>query len=68
MTGQEIIDYIKENHLENHIVTVTATLYYDGDHDCRTTDEVAIGTYNIRDDETGKRIETLDFYVNSNLY
>lgn len=67
MKGQDIIDYIKENHLEDALVTVTATMYYNGDHDCRTTDEVSIseGHQYIGKD---KSIPTVDFYVDSELY
>ena len=67
MTGKDVIKYIQDNHLEDAKVTVTATMYYDGDHDCRTTDEVSIseGSQYI-----GKRksIPTVDFYVDSELY
>ncbi len=75
MKGQDIIDYIKENHLEDALVTITATMYYNGDHDCRTTDEVSLsdGWRRIRVEREGKRpkyinIPTLDLYVDSNVY
>ena len=75
MKGQDIIDFIKENHLEDALVTVTATMYYNGDHDCRTTDEVKISQYSkhVRIEREGKRpkyvnVPTIDFYVDSNLY
>ena len=75
MKGQDIIDFIKENHLEDAIVTVTATMYYDGDHDCCTTDEVKISQYSkrVRIEREGKGpkyvvVPTIDFYVDSNLY
>lgn len=75
MNGQDIIDYIKENHLEDALITVTATMYYNGDHDCRTTDEVSLseGCRRIKIEREGKRskyinIPTLDLYVDSNLY
>lgn len=75
MKGQDIIDYIKENHLEDAIVTVTATMYYNGDHDCRTTDEVSLsqGSKRMKIEIEGVRpkyinVSTLDFYVDSNLY
>ena len=67
MKGQDIIDYIKENHLEDAIVTVTATIYYNGDHDCRTTEEVSISESNKYLGK-GKFKRTIDFYVDSNLY
>lgn len=75
MKGQDIIDYIKENHLEDVLVTVTATMYYNGDHDCRTTDEVSLseGRKRIRVEREGEKpkyitVPTIDFYVDSNLY
>ena len=68
MTGQQVIDFIKENNLENAPVSVTATMYYPGDHDCRTTTEVSIGTTGIYDDETKEYVKALDFYVDSELY
>ncbi len=75
MKGQDVIDYIKKNHLEDAIVTVTTTMYYEGDHDCRTTEEVSISTSSkrVRIDSEGKRPKymespTIDFYVSSNLY
>ena len=67
MIGQDIIDYIKENHLEEAKVVVTATMYYNGDHDCRTTDEVSVSTGSEYIGK-GKSIPTIDFYVDSNLY
>lgn len=75
MTGQDIIDYIKDNHLEEVLVTVTATMYYNGNHDCRTTDEVTISQYSkrVRIEREGKKpkyveVPTVDFYVDSNLF
>ena len=75
MKGQDIIDYIKKNNLEDALVTVTATMYYNGDHDCRTTDEVSLSesSERIRVERKGKRpkyitVPTIDFYVDSNLY
>lgn len=67
MKGQDIIDYIKKNHLEDALVTVTATMYYNGDHDCRTTEEVSIseGSKYLG---KGKSERTIDFYVDSELY
>lgn len=75
MKGQDVIDFIKENHLGDALVTVTATMYYNGDHDCRTTDEVTISQYSkrVRIEREGKKpkyveVPTIDFYVDSNLY
>ena len=67
MTGKDVIDYIQENHLEDAKVTVTATMYYPGDHDCRTTDEVSISAESEYIGN-GKSLPTIDFYVSSNLY
>lgn len=67
MKGYEIIEFIQKNNLEQADVTVTATMYYSGDHDCRTTDEVTIS----KSEEyigNGKYKPTIDFYVDSNLY
>ena len=62
MKGSDLIKFIQENHLEDALVTVTATMYYDGDHDCITTDDVSldIGDYNGN--------TAIDFYVDSSLY
>lgn len=67
MTGKDVIKYIQDNHLEDAKVTVSATMYYNGDHDCRRTDEVTIseGSQYIG---KGKSIPTVDFYVDSELY
>ena len=67
MKGQDVIDYIKKNHLEDAIVTVTAAVYYHGDHDCRTTDEVSISEGSRYLGE-GNSERTVDFYVDSGLY
>jgi hypothetical protein len=75
MTGKDVIEYIQDNHLEDAKVTVTATMYYNGDHDCRTTDEVSIseGSERMKVESEGKKpkyinVPTLDFYVDSELY
>ena len=67
MTGKELLDYIKENHLEDALVTVTATMYYCGDHECRTTEKVSVskGSKYIG---KGKSAPTIEFYVDSELY
>lgn len=67
MTGKDVIKYIQDNHLEDAKVTVTATKYYNGDHDCRTTDNVSISK-NSQYIGKGKSIPTVDFYVDSELY
>lgn len=66
MTGQEVIDFIQKYHLENSPVTVTATMYYNGDHACRTTEDVDITTGSVY--RGRKTVETVNFYVDSNLY
>lgn len=68
MKGKDVIDYIKENHLEDAVITVTATMYYPGDHDCRTTDDVTISDGSYYDDNTRKYVSSVNFYVDSNLY
>lgn len=68
LTGQELIDFIKENHLEDAKVVVTATMYYQGDHDCRTTDEVSVMEGHDYDYRTKKSSKTIDIYVDSSLY
>lgn len=67
MKGQNIIDYIKKNHLEDALVTVTATMYYNGDHDCCITEKVSIseGSKYLGKDKSER---TIDFYVDSELY
>ena len=62
MKGKDLIKFIQENHLEDAIVTVTATMYYDGDHDCITTDDVSIDIGDYKDNTA------IDLYVDSSLY
>lgn len=66
MTGQDIIDFIKANHLEEAKATVTATKYHDGDHDCYTTDQISL--IEGSDYVDGKSVPTIDFYVDDELY
>ena len=61
MIGQEVIKFIQDNHLENAVITVTATRYHCGDHDCITTDEVTI------DESYYSGHETINFYVDDAL-
>ncbi len=68
MKGMDLINYIKDNHLEDAIVTVTATMYYNGDHDCRTTSDVSVCESSHYDDDVKKYVKSVDFYVDSNLY
>lgn len=67
MNGQDLIDYIKDNNLEKAVVTVTATMYYNGDHECRTTENVNVyeGSRYLG---KGKSEPTINFYVDSELY
>lgn len=62
MKGSDLIKFIKENHLEDALVTVTATMYYDGDHDCITTDDVSLDTGDYKGNTS------IVFYVDSSLY
>lgn len=62
MKGKDLIEFIQENHLEEAILTVTATKYYNGDHDCITTDDVSI------DSGDYKGNTAIDLYVDSSLY
>ena len=40
MKGQDLIDWIISNDLQNATVKVTALLQYNGDHDCPSTEVV----------------------------
>ena len=62
MKGKDLIKFIQENHLEDALVTVTATKYYYGDHDCITTDDVTIDTGDYKGNTS------IVFYVDSSLY
>ena len=62
MKGKDLIEFIQENHLEEAPITVTATKYYYGDHDCITTDDVSIDI----SDYKGNTV--IDFYIDSSLY
>lgn len=62
MKGKDLIEFIQENHLEDAHITVTATKYYYGDHDCITTDDVSIDTGDYKGNTT------IDFYIDSSLY
>lgn len=67
LNGKDVVDFIKEHNLEDAIVTVSATRYYDGDHDCKTTGEVRMSKSSMYLGR-GKSVPTIDFYVDSNLY
>ena len=66
ITGKDLIEFITKNKLEDAIVTVTATVYHNGDHDCNTTDEVSISK-SCKHLGYGKYVPTIDFYVDDNL-
>ena len=68
MKGIDIINYIKENNLEDAKVSVTATIYRQGDHDCRTTTNVSVMESSVYDDEQKKYVPAIDFYVDDELY
>lgn len=61
MTGQDVIKFIQDNHLEDAVITVTATKYYCGNHDCIITDEVTI------DESHHLGHKTINFYVDNAL-
>lgn len=65
--GIDIINFIKDNHLENAVVTVTATVYHDGDHDCNTTDDVMLMQSSYYDYEKKQYLPSIDFYVDDTL-
>ena len=68
MNGKELIEYIQKNHLEEAVVAVTATIYRQGDHDCRTTTKVSVMEDSVYDDEQRKYVPAIDFYVDDELY
>jgi hypothetical protein len=68
MKGQQLIDFIQNNNLQDADVTVTATVYKEGDHDCYTTDEISVSSSSKYDRHTKKYSPTLDIYVDDNLY
>lgn len=65
--GIDIIEFIHRNHLEDAVVTVTATVYRNGDHDCNTTDNVSIMQSTHYDYEKKQYLPSIDFYVDDNL-
>ena len=65
--GIDVINFIKNNHLEDAIITVTATVYHDGDHDCITTDNVELMQSSHYDYEKKQYLPSIDFYVDDNL-
>lgn len=67
MKGIDIINFIQNNHLEDAVATVTATVYRDGDHDCNTTDEVSIMQSSHYDYDKKSYVPSIDFYVDDTL-
>lgn len=67
MKGKDIVEFIQHNHLEDAVVTVTATIYRNGDHDCNTTDNVRFMQSSRYDYEKKQYLPSIDFYVDDNL-
>lgn len=65
--GIDVIEFIQRNHLEDAVVTVTATVYRNGDHDCNTTDDIIIMKSSYYDHEKKQYLPSIDFYVDDNL-
>ena len=68
MNGKQLIEYIQKNHLEEAVIAVSATIYRQGDHDCRTTTNVSIMEDSAYDEEQRKYVPAIDFYVYDELY
>ena len=68
MKGQQLIDFIKNNHLEDAVVTVTATIYRQGDHDCITTKDISVSESAEYDRDLHKSLPSINIYVDDNLY
>lgn len=68
MNGKQLIEYIQKNNLEEAVVSVTATIYRKGDHDCRTTTNVSVMESSVYVDGQGGYIPAIDFYVDDELY
>lgn len=68
LTGKELVDYITKNGLEDALVSVTATIYRKGDHDCVTTTDVSVSSgmeYIYGEKEP---VQTVNIYVDDALY
>ncbi len=65
--GKDIVEFIQRNHLEDAVVTVTATVYRNGDHNCNTTDNVSIMESSHYDHDKKQYLPSIDFYVDDNL-
>ncbi len=65
--GKDIVEFIQRNHLEDAVVTVTATVYRNGDHNCNTTDNVSIMESSHDDHDKKQYLPSIDFYVDDKL-
>lgn len=68
ITGKDLINYIKNNKLEDAIVEVTGTIYHHGDHDCISTTDVSLMTGSTYDDAKNDYVQTVNIYIDDNLY
>ena len=68
MNGKQLIEYIQKNKLEEAVISVTATIYRQGDHDCRTTTNVFVMEKSVYNKEQKKYVPAIDFYVDDELY
>lgn len=66
MTGRDLIDFIERNGLEDAKVSVTSTIYYSGDHECRTTMNVDVSESS--EWVCDKLEPTINLYVDDSLY
>lgn len=67
MQGKDLINYIIKNNLQDAIVSVTNTIYLDGDHECNTTTDVSLMVGSVYDYDQKKYVPTIDIYVDNNL-
>lgn len=68
MNGKQLIEYIQKNNLEEAVLAVTATIYRQGDHDCRTTTNVSVTENTVYSHEQKKYVPAIVFYVDDELY
>lgn len=66
MTGQKLIDYIQKNNLQEAAVEVHATIYYRGDHECMSTDDISLSDEEHQEGRTRRKV--LVIYADDNLY
>lgn len=67
MQGKDLINYIIKNNLQDAIVSVTNTIYFDGDHECNTTTDISLMAGSLYDYDQKKYIPTIEIYVDNNL-